>query len=290
LDAREAACEQTDAALTDANTQIYEKLHQVAFRTGLGNPVFASADALHGLKRADIHEFAAKNFTTENITIVGSGVAHEELTKLVESSVADIKFHNSAPAPAKSTFHSGEARIEAGPHSEAQYVIAYPGVSYTSPDYFASKVLASLLGGSQKVKYASKTGLLGAACTPSTFASAFTASYADIGLIGIHITGSDIKSVSASSIAALKSLSTSITPEALASAKKAALISAEDELTRDGLLEAFAKNSAFGVKELAGIDGVTAAQVMKLAKDAVAAKPCVVAYGNLLTLPYADEL
>lgn len=291
IDAAADACDQSAAAAKDAESQVFEKLHQVAFRTGLGNPVFASEEALHGLTRAEIYDYIAKNFTSDRITIVGTGVSHSDLSSLVEEATLNIQLQKSSGETAKSKYFGGEARIEAGPHSQSQLVIAYPGASYSESNYAVSKVLQALLGGCQHVKYGTSAGLLASSSTENISVKAFSTSYKDTGLFGIQIKGdaSELKSAASKSIAILKEIaSKGVSPSQLSSAQKSAMVCAESETS---IIEAATTNiSTFGTHICDSLQSVTSDQVSTFAKLMVSAKPSVVAYGNLLVLPYADEL
>jgi ubiquinol-cytochrome c reductase core subunit 2 len=295
LDASGEVSEQTHAALASPTIQVFERLHQVAFRNGLGNPIYATDEALAEFNRADIQAYASEHFTADKISIVGTGVAHEELMELVDEAMEGLNLPKSSSTASKKTkYFGGEARFEGGPSSTSQYVIAYPGVSYNNPDYAASKVLACLLGGDSLVSFGGASGLLGPASTNQTTSKAFTVSYADAGLIGIRIEGvaSEVKEVATKSIQILKQLSTGgLTPTLLNSAKNAVMIQHEslgyfsNNENISETPELFFNNVFAEV-----VRNVKVEDVVRLAKSAVCGKSSVVAHGNLLVLPYADEL
>ncbi|KAH6567263.1 hypothetical protein BASA62_006205 [Batrachochytrium salamandrivorans] len=272
LDAAPRAAEQTTSALVDPATIVFEKLHQIAFRNGLGNPLLASSQALNGLNRAKLFEFVDKYFTADRITVVGSGIAHNELKALVDAAFANVSLSSAKSETPKSKYYGGEARIEAGPNSEAHYVMAFPGVAYTSPEYQASLVLQALLDGSQAT------------------------SYSDAGLFGIHVVGAtgEVKQVVSKSLSTLREVSNSISADAFTAAKKAAIIYAEESQTRSNLVDSISKGALSTSllhtgPEILSINKVTIADVQKLAKTIVASKPSVVALGNSLMLPFAEE-
>ncbi|KAJ3417276.1 hypothetical protein HDV05_005732 [Chytridiales sp. JEL 0842] len=296
---------ESSASLADPSVEVFDKLHQVAFRTGLGNSLFATAAGVKSLKRAHLQEFAAKTFTADKIAVVGSGVAHEELKAIVDESLKGIAVAASKYTPAASKYSGGEARIEAGPKSSSTFAVALKSVSYSSPEYPASLVLRSLLDGTQHTKWGSASGsstLLSKAASSNTSVSAFTTSYSDAGLVGFVVEGeaSEIKAVAQKAIDAFKSVAsgTGITSEALARAKKTAIIDAENSgyASRDDVVhnvgkQVLATGSYATIGDLASsISKVTAEDVKKLAASAIAAKASVVARGNLLKLPYADDL
>ena len=270
LKALDLTAEQTQSSLSDASTLVIEKLHQVAFRNGLGNPLFASPEALDTLKRADLQERVKNLFTSDRIAVVATGVEHGELSALVEKSLANVKLSPSSSATSsKSVYYGGETRIEAGPESTAIYVVAYPGASTASNDYAASLVLKALLGGSQRLKWGASSGLLGKVATKSTGASVFSYSYTDSGLVGFVVEGEtgEVKEVVKKSIAALKSVASSIPASVLEAAKKAAIVDAEEALNRLGSLEALGKQATGGVvalTDVSSISSVSAADVQKV--------------------------
>ncbi|KAJ3261688.1 ubiquinol-cytochrome c reductase core subunit 1 [Boothiomyces macroporosus] len=288
LDALNGTASQSASALACRHVQTFEKLHQVAFRTGLGNSVFASKEALSGFTRAEVKAHS-KYLTPDRIAVVATGVAHTDLQAVVENALSKVSFAKEAIETPKAKYFGGEARLEAGPNSLALYAVAYPGVAYTSEDYSASLVLRALLDQVQNVKWGSQS-------EQSTVVSGFSNSYVDTGLVGFIAEGKtgEIKAAVQKSIAALKGFASAIPADVFEAAKKAAVVTAETELNRQGLVEALGKEATSGkttqLLDVANIKSVTAADVQKIVKAAIASKPSVVASGNLLRLPYADEL
>lgn len=266
-----AVSAQTAASLADPSTVVMDKLHQIAFRTGLGNSLFATNNALDGLNRADLANHAQKYFTTDRISVVGSGVEHSELKALVETALQNIVISQAATKDSQSIYYGGEARIEAGPSSNAIYAVAYPGTPYSSSDYSASLVLKALLDGSKRVKWGSSyAGALGAASTESTSSTVFAHSYSDSGLIGFVVEGStdEVKDVVKKSISAFVQLATSVSPEALEIAKKSALLDAQSSMTRSSVMDSLGKESTAGgvaaLTDVSSIESVTAADILKV--------------------------
>ncbi|TPX31585.1 hypothetical protein SmJEL517_g05092 [Synchytrium microbalum] len=303
LDTMPKVVAETAASLTDPSTTVLENLHRVAFRTGLGNPLFASEDSLHGMTRAHVAEFVGKYFSPERTAIVGVGISHADLIGLVEGILASVKLGGSQAAatiPATKYF-GGEAAAEGGPHSEAHVAVAFPSVAFTSPDYPVSLVLRALLDSTPRTLYATaSSGLLSPAITADTSVSAIHAAYSDAGLIGFYAKGasSDMKTVVQTGIQALASAAAGVSESALARAKKVAIVEAEAALENKA-----EKVADLGRQVLSSIGGyhtsadladaiskVSARDVAKLASTAVKAKPSMSSYGNLGLLPYLDEV
>ncbi|TPX70899.1 hypothetical protein SpCBS45565_g01493 [Spizellomyces sp. 'palustris'] len=298
---RPQVIEQAAASLADPTTKVLDSLHQAAFRNGLGNSLFASAPAAKALKRAHLNEFASKFFTADRIAIVGHGVSHEDLKPLVEEALAKYTLTKGTSAAAPSKFRGGEVRIEAGPKAESHYAVAFPSLAYTDAQYPAALVLRALLDGSKRLKWGNPSGsagLLASAATPKTSVTAFEAGYSDAGLIGFYVQGSanDVKDVASKSVSVLKGVASNVPSDALARAKKVAVVDAESALTRGVAVQeigkrALASGQYLSTTQLAdAIAKVSAADVQKVAKAAIAARPAAVAHGNLLKLPYLDEL
>ncbi|KAJ3345154.1 ubiquinol-cytochrome c reductase core subunit 1 [Entophlyctis luteolus] len=302
LDAIPFVTAESESALADPTTRVFDTLHTVAFRRGLGNSLFASKSSLATLKRADLQAFASANFTADNIAVVGAGVAHDELEALVNKAFEGF----SVPATASKiisapTFHGGEARLAgSGP---SHLAIGFKGAAFTNTQAYATQlVLRSLLDGTPRLKWGSTSsgaGLLASAAAPGTTVSAFDASYTDAGIFGIHIKGdaAGIQQAGKQSIAALKAAASSpASAAAHARAQKAAIVDVESALTRDELVadigrHVLASKQFLSSAELAqAVAKVSAADVSKAAQAALSSKAAVVAYGDLAKLPYADEL
>jgi ubiquinol-cytochrome c reductase core subunit 2 len=234
LDAIPNVLAESSASLADPSVEVFDKLHQIAFRAGLGNSLFATTAGVKGLKRAHLQEFASKTFTSDKIAVVGSGVVHEELTALVDEALKGIALASSKYTPSASKYFGGEARIEAGPKSNSTFAVAFKSVPFTSPEYPAALVLKALLDGTQHLKWGSVSGassLLSKAASGNNSVSAFATSYSDAGILGFVVEGeaSGVQSVAQKSIDAIKSVASGsgVSAESLARAKKAAIIDAE---------------------------------------------------------------
>ncbi|KAJ3034999.1 ubiquinol-cytochrome c reductase core subunit 1 [Rhizophlyctis rosea] len=303
LDSRNLAIIESNGNLADPSVKVFEALHEVAFRSGLGNGVFAAPSAVKSLKRAQLQDFIRKTFSSDRVAIVGSGISHEDLSKLVESTFKTLEVPSGGAAAAESVakYFGGETRIEAGPKSTSHFVVAFPSVPATSPDYPAALVLKSILDTSGRSKWGSpagSTGLFAQAATEKAHVSAFNASYSDAGLLGFHVQGAaaDVKGVASKAFSALKGAANSISEEAVARGKKAVIVDADVAGARDFKAaevarQVFAKGTVHTPTEFAdAVKKVTAADVQNLAKSLFSAKPTVVAYGNLRKLPHLDEL
>jgi ubiquinol-cytochrome c reductase core subunit 2 len=262
LRAQKAAADQTNTALSDPVTLVTEKLHQVAFRKGLGNTIFASKAAASEITRDDVSSFA--NIPASRIAVVATGVAHSDLKPLVEEALASIKFPSGTNEASKSAYFGGEARIEGGPKSSAVFAVAFPGASFTSTQFASSLILKELLNGDGHLKYSNQNKL----STPHTSVSGLNYNYTDAGIVGFIVTGKalEVKEAAQKSLGVLKGAA-SISNEAFEAAKNAAIVAAESGFTRGALLEALGKEAVTGssqVSSTAAIESVTKEDFVKV--------------------------
>ncbi|TPX30602.1 hypothetical protein SeMB42_g07894 [Synchytrium endobioticum] len=303
LDAIPRVVAESRASLADPTISVLEALHRVAFRTGLGNPLFASEESLHGLTRAHIAKFVSTHFKPERTAIVGVGICHADLVEMVQGLLSKVKFGDASASESTSTskYHGGEVQTDGGPHAEAHVAVAFPGVPFTSPDYPASLVLRALLDSTPRISYShASEGALASASTPLTSLAGLHASYSDAGLIGFYAKGniSEMKSVVQGAMQALGSVASNVSDAALARAKKMAVIDGQAAVETKGdqayevgkqvLSSIGAFHSAADLAD--AISKVTAQDVSKLASNALTAKPSMSSYGNTLLLPYLDDL
>ncbi|KAI9032353.1 Metalloenzyme, LuxS/M16 peptidase-like protein [Hyaloraphidium curvatum] len=293
---------ETQAALADPATVVADALHRTAFRGGLGNSLFAAPESAKKITRTKVLEYLAKTAGPENLAVVGAGVDHEDLVSLVDAVLRGADLGSGAPAQAASSYHGGEARIEApGP---SRYVVATEGVPFGTADHAAALVLKGILGsGAPRVKYAVPSGSAAAPFAKlsgkGVTVEAVSASYSDTGLFGISVVADDAAAVRGAvegAVAAIKAAGKGPSAADLARGKKAAAVELEEQATREGILhmaaqQVIASGSFSSPAELVSkIDAVTADQVAKIVHKITHSRTSVVAYGNIRELPYADEL
>lgn len=217
----ELAKRQTNYAKRDANVVGFERAHQLAFRNGLGNPVFSEFDK--SLNHSTVRQYAQNVFTRSNIVVVGSGVDHKSLLGYVH---IHFDLEDSEPDRNKSTYYGGDERILSDAEN-SHCTIAFQGFPLGSKNYYASKVLQKVLGGEKHLKWGIEqcrlTGILRQLSLDSNISS-FNVAYSDNGLFGVQINAPNnemahnVKSV----MDALATLKQTITEEELTRAKNLA--------------------------------------------------------------------
>ncbi|RCK65814.1 Cytochrome b-c1 complex subunit 2, mitochondrial [Candida viswanathii] len=246
----------TEATLANADPVFkgLEKLHEITFRKGLGNPLFYNESTPVSVE--EIAEFAKEQFTGENVSIVAEGAIEEDLTKFVsESAFCYIPANSSSSIKALplQTFKGQEARIPAAGASSA--VI---GIPVKPADFGKYEVLSAAIG-TASAPHAS------APLAQIPGANSHLYKYKDAGLFVISVAGE--ASQVAQGIRQAKAAAESISAAELTDAVKVAELSVALQSSIDAPVD-----------------------VKLTAEKAPISEFNYVAVGNLDVLPYANEL
>ncbi|BGP23162.1 ubiquinol-cytochrome c reductase core subunit 1 [Rhodotorula toruloides] len=284
-----------EQAIHDSRVYALDLAHQLAFRKGLGNSLFASPHT--AVDHSTLVSFAQASFTPTNIAIFGQNIDAGKLASLVSDFFASGASSSSSISTPQSQYYGGEVRIPAVGHSSTdELLIAFKGAARTEVDY---AVLAVLLGGQASVKWGAGASPLAKLASSTSSAQAFNLGYSDAGLFGISVSAktNDVADVATKALAELKNVakgvSDDLVKQAVAKAKFAAAAALE---TREGKTLVLGEQLASGGEApaiddiFAKLDKVTGESLAKAAKNALASKPTTVAVGNTHALPYADSL
>ncbi|EIN05109.1 LuxS/MPP-like metallohydrolase [Punctularia strigosozonata HHB-11173 SS5] len=283
---------ESTAASQDSATRALELAHALAFRNGLGLPLFAPSHS--GITHEEVKAFASSAFAKGNFAFLGTGIDQSTLAKLVEQGLSGASASSSsAPSTGATKYFGGESRLAAdGPSS---VFIGFGTTGAPTPEVAA---LAAHLSVEPAVKWSQGTSPIAAALPEGTSVKSVYIPYSDASLFGLLVEGSTpagVKEAGKAAVAALKeagSLKQEDVKKAVAKAKFAAA-SAVD--SREGLV------SILGAKVLAGseasldgalsaFDKVDASAFSKATSALLKSKPTYVAVGDITYLPHADEL
>ncbi|KAI8068582.1 Metalloenzyme, LuxS/M16 peptidase-like protein [Gongronella butleri] len=288
--ARQTAAE-SSAALAQADVVAIEAAHQVAFRHGLGNSIFARPSSK--ANNAAVKALAAEAFTSGNIALVGTGLSLETVEKLA----AAIQVPAGQSSVQASKYFGGEARVDFA-HGNA-YILAFEGAAASAADQAALKVLQFALGGQQLVQSGPASGLLGQAAVKIQGAElkAFNASYSDAGLFGVYVSAPSA-GATASAVAAaaeqLKAVAQGLSAEdfqrAIAQAKFASASATRLDRLESVGAQVFGGNYTSVSDVSAALEKLAVADVAKVAQQVLKSKATAVAVGDVYNLPYADSL
>ncbi|KAM0754956.1 LuxS/MPP-like metallohydrolase [Meredithblackwellia eburnea MCA 4105] len=287
-----AVASEYEQAIADPATYALDIAHQLAFRTGLGNSLFASPHAAVDYKSAAT--FAQSAFSTpSNFSVVSTGVDSGALSSLVSEFFVPTSSGGSVSTP-KASYYGGEIRVPGAGHSHSpidHFLVAFKGTPASEVEL---TVLRHLLGGESSVKWSPGQSPLAKLATPTASAKAFNYGYSDAGLFGIFVSAptAEVGGVAKSAVEALQTVAKGASDEAVKQAIQKAKFAAASALeSRAGKVELLGSEIATSAEELlAKFDKVTPESLKKAAAAALESKPTTVAIGNTHALPYADIL
>ena len=100
--------ESTTSASNPASHAV-ELAHALAFRNGLGLPLYASAHSHISVE--DVKQFASSVFAKDNVAVLGTGISQEALSKLVEQTLGSLASSGSL-SNSSSAYFGGETRVD----------------------------------------------------------------------------------------------------------------------------------------------------------------------------------
>lgn len=269
------------AASADPSSLALEAAHALAFRNGLGNPIFATAP----VPIDTVKSFASDAFTQSNIAIISSGIDESVIKQLVQSKLSSLPSGSSA-STSKSQYFGGETRIPA--HGTNTLFIGFG----TSTPSSALSVLAAHLDPTPSVKWTEGSSPL-ASLPSSVTAQVVHEPYSDGALFGVLLQGEnpeELKTAGKTAVQAIKGAAGALKGDALtkATAKAQYSVASMLEGARDVSSAALAHQLFSGATT--SFDGLKEGDVSKAAQALTGAKATYVAVGNVSVLPYGDEL
>lgn len=275
---------------------LFDALHRVAFRTGLGNSVFPSASTQ--VTPELIKEFIQQHFVSPKIALVASGVSHDQLLK-ASNVLASIP-KSSVPASSQSNYFGGDSRIDAVTEN-AHFILGFKGVSQNDSSLPAMKVLTQLINGQSNVKWGSGISPLAQASQKmgsNISISSFQKNYSDAGLIGFYCSApaGQIEAAVQTAINELKKIASSVSEGDVKRAISLAKLTEASNLeSTTGLMNHIYDNlfptlsSTKPLSVLADLDKVKVSDVTTAAQNVLNSKPSAVALGHTNSLPYSDS-
>jgi len=291
-----------DLAGLTATAVNVELLHNAAFRTGLGNSIYADALKLANISADSLAAYCSEIYVGSGVTIAATDVDHEELLELANELFGGLESGSLADVVAPK-YYGGESHSHSG-NGLTHASLFGAGAGLTSADLPAFAVLQKLLGSGASIKWGSNTvsSKLNNAANSATDQpyeiSAMNISYSDAGLFGVHAvsTPQGIKPVLASAVAAIQGLSSGISDEDLQRAKvqvqtNVLMMNEQNEDHLDDFVNQVVLTGAYSlpVDNLNAIGDVSVEQVVEISKQLLS-NPTLAVNGNTSYAPYLDEL
>jgi predicted Zn-dependent peptidase len=162
---------------------IFDRFQEAAFpEQALGRPVLGRSQIIERLPREALVDFRTRHYGAAAMVLAAAGhVDHDALVAAARRAFADL------PEAGDTSYEA--ARYIGGEHRDDQdleqvhLAIGFPGVSFADPDYYASMVLATVLGGGMSSRLFQE---IREARGLAYGVSAYAAPYLDGGIFGIY--------------------------------------------------------------------------------------------------------
>lgn len=177
------ALAESRAASASNEFKAVEELHQLSFRTGLGQPLYY--DGTTEISLDDIKSFAQQAYTADNVSLYASGVDSNDLNLFIAESALSALPSGSSTSVATKSFNNKESRIRAAGES-----VAVIGLPVKAADFGKYELLSAAVGSS----------LLPGAPSPLAKIPGATSQllkYKDAGLFVVTVKGTDAQKVAA---------------------------------------------------------------------------------------------
>jgi predicted Zn-dependent peptidase len=162
---------------------IFDHFQATAYRDqSLGRAVLGSAEVIRGMGRSVLTGYMGRNYSHGNTVVAATGkLEHAAIVDLVGRHFGDLPIGGASSFEA-ATYTGGEFR-EDRDLDQVHLLLGFPSVGYSDPDYYATLLLSTLLGGGMSSRLfqeiREKRGLVYSIYS-------FTSPFKDGGLFGIY--------------------------------------------------------------------------------------------------------
>ena len=162
---------------------IFDHFQEAAYpHQAMGRPVLGTEQIIRDLTRDAISNYMRRHYAAGNVVVAATGaLEHERVVDLVEKHFADLPAEL-PPQPSAGVYAGGEFREERD-LDQVHVVLGFPAVAYSDPDYYATMLLSTLLGGGMSSRLfqeiRERRGLVYSIYS-------FAAPYMDSGVFGIY--------------------------------------------------------------------------------------------------------
>lgn len=164
---------------------VFDRFSELAYAgQPLGRPILGTPDTVQSFSSAEIRAYLDRNYTTDRMFVVAAGaVDHDAFVKQVEDRFSSLRTQPEvSPVTQAARYTGGEAREERD-LMDAQVLIGFEGRAYHARDFYASQILANILGGGMSSRLFQEVREIRGLCY-SIYA--FHWGFSDSGIFGIH--------------------------------------------------------------------------------------------------------
>ena len=173
------------AAMDTPDDVVFDKFSSTAFRDQtIGRSILGTPDTVQSFTPDQIRKYLKRNYTAEKMIIVAAGaVDHAELVRLVEDGFAGIPASPDVMPQEKTALYTGGEYREKRDLMDVQLLIGFEGRAYHARDFYASQILANVLGGGMSSRLFQEVREHRGLCY-SVYALHW--GFSDTGVFGIH--------------------------------------------------------------------------------------------------------
>ncbi|WP_136660356.1 pitrilysin family protein [Nitratireductor sp. XY-223] len=173
------------AAMDTPDDVVFDKFSSTAFRDQtIGRSILGTPDTVQSFTPDQIRKYLKRNYTAEKMIIVAAGaVDHAELVRLVEDGFAGIPTSPDVMPQEKTALYTGGEYREKRDLMDVQLLIGFEGRAYHARDFYASQILANVLGGGMSSRLFQEVREHRGLCY-SVYALHW--GFSDTGVFGIH--------------------------------------------------------------------------------------------------------
>ncbi len=214
---------------------VFDYFQETAYPSqALGRPVLGRSETVSALDRRCLMDYLSGHYGPDDMVVAAAGrIEHGRFCDIVAKAF-DALPSGRGPEPEPAAYRGGDHR-EARDLEQVHLILGFEGVGYHDPDYYASLVLSTLLGGGMSSRlFQEVREERGLAYAIYSFVSA----YRDGGLFGVYAgtSDSDVSELLAVVVDEFAKLPSDITEEELdrarAQLKASVLMSRENSLSR----------------------------------------------------------
>jgi len=300
--AKTLALQETSGALANPDNVLLEEAHRIAYRGGLGTPLYAAPNSIARHGRDEVLGFWEQHFRKCNSTVlVGIGLDIETVSGLGDEFLWSLEGRRLETPGTESWSGSQHSHIEAaGNTTRALYLIQ--GAATGTREALLLNLIKHVVGvSSSPAVYGGElnTKLMSAAdhAQKAHSVHCLNINYSDTGLFGLSVAADsqEVGDVLHSSIGVMGSLKSGISDEELDAAKnklKLEIVTQREEslmglVGLDGLLSISPSTTA---QALATVDSITSGELAGMAKAIAKSSPILVSHGNEERIPDLKDL
>jgi len=135
------------ASRDDPDHLVFDLFQGAAFPgQAIGRNILGTVESVKGFQADDLRAYMDRNYVGDRMVMAAAGnLDHDQLVEIASTRFPALKA-NGAPEPAKARYVGGDARLEKE-HEQAHVIIGLEGRPYNSDGFYASQILAHILGG-----------------------------------------------------------------------------------------------------------------------------------------------